>query len=68
MVDAADFQGGDAAAFQDGDNNIPIRYRFDWKLFNLSRLQAKSKVQTEVLNEFLFVDDMTDAKRCRSNI
>ena len=43
--------------FQDGDNGIPIRYRFDGKLFNL-RLQAKSKVQTEVLDEFLFADEM----------
>ena len=39
-------------AFQDGDNG------FDGKLFNLRRLQAKSKVQTEVLDEFLFADDM----------
>ena len=45
-------------AFQDGDNDISIRYRFDGKLFNLRRLQAKSKVQTEVLDEFLFADDM----------
>ena len=45
-------------AFQDGDNGIPIRYRLDGKLFNLRRLQAKSKVQTEVLDEFLFADDM----------
>ena len=45
-------------AFQDRDNGIPIRYRFDGKLFNLRRLQAKSKVQTEVLDEFLFADDM----------
>ena len=45
-------------AFQDGDNGIPIRYRFDGKLFNLRRLQAKSEVQTEVLDEFLFADDM----------
>ena len=37
-------------AFQDGDNGILIRYRFDGKLFNLRRLQAKSKVQTEVLD------------------
>ena len=42
-------------AFQDGDNGIPIRYCFDGKLFNLRRLQAKSKVQTD---EFLFADDM----------
>ena len=40
------------------DNGIPIRYRFDGKLFNLRRFQAKSKVQTEVLDEFLFADDM----------
>ena len=45
-------------AFQDGDNGIPIRYRFDEKLFNLRRMQAKFKVQTEVLDEFLFADDM----------
>ena len=45
-------------AFQDGDNGIPIWYRFDGKLSNLRRLQAKSKVQTEVLDEFLFADDM----------
>ena len=46
-------------AFHEGDNGIPIRYCFDGKLFNLRRLQAKSKVQTEVLDEFLFADDMT---------
>ena len=45
-------------AFQDGDSGLPMRYRFDGKLFNLRRLQAKSKVQTEVLDEFLFADDM----------
>ena len=44
-------------AFQDGDNGILIRYRFDGKLFNLRRLQAESKVQTEVLGEFFFADD-----------
>ena len=44
-------------AFQDGDNGIPMRYRFDWKVFNLRRLQAKSKAQT-VLDDFLFADDM----------
>ena len=46
------------AAFQDGDNGIPIRYRFDGKLFSLRRLQAKSKVQTEVPDVFLFADGM----------
>ena len=33
------------AAFQHGDSGIPIRSRFDRKLFNLRRLQAKSNVQ-----------------------
>ena len=32
-------------AFQDCDNGIPIRYRFDGKLFNLKSLQGKFKVQ-----------------------
>ena len=35
-----------------------IRYRFDGKLFSLRRLQAKSNVQTEVLDEFLFAEGM----------
>ena len=39
-------------AFQDGDNSIHISNRFDGKLFNLRGLQAKSNVQTEVLDEF----------------
>ena len=45
-------------AFEDGDNDIPIRYRFDGKFFNPRRLQAKSKMQTEALDEFLFADVM----------
>ena len=32
-------------AFQDSGNGIPIRCRFDGNLFNLRKLQAKSKVQ-----------------------
>ena len=28
-------------AFRDGDSGLPIRYRFDRKVFNLRRLQAK---------------------------
>ena len=47
-------------AFQDGNNGIPIRYRFDGKLFNLRRFQAKPKVHTEVLDEFLFADDIAN--------
>ena len=54
--------------FQDGDNGVSIRYRFDGKLFNLRRLQAKSKVQTEVLDEFLFVDDMAKGALTEENM
>ena len=52
------FSAMPTAAFQDGDNGIPISYRFDGKLLNLRRLQAIFKVQTEVLDEFLFADGM----------
>ena len=37
-------------ALQDVDAGFPIRYRFDCKLLNLRRLQAKSKVQTDVVH------------------
>ena len=39
--------------FQDRDGGFPIRYRFDDKLFNLRRLQAIAKVQTEVVDALL---------------
>ena len=45
-------------AFQDSDTAFPIRYRFDDKIFNLRRLQAKTKVQNGVLNGLLYADDM----------
>ena len=41
-------------AFQDCDTSFPIRYGFDGKLFILRRLQAKSKVQTDVLDKLLY--------------
>ena len=45
------FSGMLTHAFQDDNNGIPIRYRFDGRLLNLRRLQAQSNVQTEVLDE-----------------
>ena len=47
-------------AFQDSDNGIPISYRLNGKPSDLRRLQDKSKVQTEALDELLFADDMAE--------
>ena len=55
-------------AFQDSDNCIPIRYRFDGKLFNIRRLQPNSKVQTEVLNEVIFADDKAKGAPVEENM
>ena len=44
-------------AFQNSDTGFPIRYRFDGNIFNLRRLQAKTKVQTDVPDEHLYADD-----------
>ena len=59
-------------AFQDSDTAFPIRYRFDGNIFNLRRLQAKPKVQTDVLDELLYADDMdknasSEAKNAKSH-
>ena len=45
-------------AFQDCDAGFPIGYRSDDKLFNSRRLQAKSKVRTDMLDELLYADDI----------
>ena len=55
-------------AFQDYDAGVPIRYSFDSKLFNLRRLQAKSKVQTGVLDELFYADVLAkDVKNREEN-
>ena len=54
--------------FQEGDNGMPISYRFEGKLFNLRWLQAKFKLQTEVLNEFLFADDIAKGAPTEENM
>ena len=45
-------------AFQDCDAGFTIKCRFDGKLFNLKRLLAKSKVQTDVLDKLPYADDL----------
>ena len=58
-------------AFQDVDAG-----NFDGKLLNLRRLQAKSKVQTDVVDKLLYADDLAEnanseeknARGCRSHV
>ena len=40
-------------SFEDVNAGFPIRYRFDGKLLNLRRLQAKLEVQTDVVDKLL---------------
>ena len=50
-------------AFQDVDAGFPIRYIFYGKLLNLRRLQAKSKVQTDVVDKLLYADDLAESAK-----
>ena len=45
-------------AFQDSVTGCPISYRLDDNIFNIRRLQAKTKVQTDVLDKLIYADDM----------
>jgi hypothetical protein len=44
-------------AFSQGSFGVDLRYRMDGKLFNLRRLQAKTKVKKECARDLLFADD-----------
>ena len=44
-------------AFNELDLGIGIRYGYDGSLLNFRRLQAKTKVLTDIVNDFLFADD-----------
>ena len=44
-------------AFSDAYVDIGIKYRTDGSVFNLRWLQAKTKVSTDTINDFLFADD-----------
>ena len=43
------------AFHRDYGTGLPIRYCYDGKLFNIRRLQAKTKVQTDVLDELFYI-------------
>ena len=44
-------------AFREANVGIGIRYRMDGSVFNLRRLQARTKVSTDTINDLLFADD-----------
>ena len=44
-------------AFGDATEGIHLHTRTDGKLFNLSRLKAKTKIQWKLIREMLFADD-----------
>ena len=44
-------------ALTGSDYGIDIRYPTDSSVFNLRRLQAKTKVKTDIVNQFLLPDD-----------
>ena len=54
--------------FHDCNAGFHIRYRFDGKLFNLRRLQAKSTVQTDVLDRLLYADDLAENAKSEAKI
>ena len=53
-------------AFREGDVGIGIRCRTDGTLFNFRRLQAKPKVVTDIIGDFLLVDDCEPQCNIRS--
>ena len=55
-------------AFQDCEAGFHIKYRFDGKLFNLKRLQVKSKVQTNMLDKLLCADDMAENSKTETKM
>ena len=44
-------------AFRDSDDGVYLRTRSDGKLFNLSRLRAKTRTRRVLIRELLFADD-----------
>ena len=44
-------------AFRLGDIEVNFKFRTDGELFNLRRLREKTKVQKDIVHDFLFDDD-----------
>ena len=55
-------------AFNNLENGINSRYRIDSSVFNLRRIQAKNKVKTDIVNEFLFTNDSALNATTKANI
>ena len=50
------------------DNGIDIRYCSDGSVFNPKKLQAKTNVKTDIVNQFLFADDCTLDAATKTNM
>ena len=55
-------------AFSGSDNGIIIQYCTDSPVFNLKRLQANTKVKTDIINKFLFTADCALNATTKANI
>ena len=51
-----------------GDIGVDYKFRIDGKLFNLRRLQAKTKVQKDIARDFLYADDCALNTGTQSNM
>ena len=55
-------------AFNGSGNRIDIQYWTDGSVFNFRRLQPKTKVKTDIINEFMFADDCALNTTTKANI
>ena len=44
-------------AFHDCSIGVPIQFRTDGSVFNLRRLQSRTKIQSQIIRDLLFADD-----------